>query len=340
MIAAGPPGDAHLARLPQRPAPLFCEELADAVRHGDGAADEHRAPRRSRRRSRRPAATATVKGIPTDRPRSSSVPTTSTAAPPRSSASRRRGLPRGTSARSPRASGSCRSATSTRYGGHHPETCAFLFEPIQCEAGINIPRTASCARRSSCRGTTTCCDRRRDPDRARTDRRASRATTRGVSPISTSSARRSPAGSIPCPRWSGRRGSWSCSSPGIHGSTYGGNPLGCAVREHGARRDAGRGAGPALGGARCVAARDMRAEIRHPSVREIRGRGLLIGIELDVAARPFCEALQERGVLCKETHDLSSGSRRRSWSSARTWSSPSSRSARCSPKCRSVRRGG
>ena len=37
---------------------------------------------------------------------------------------------------------------------------------------------------------------------------------------------------------------------------------------------------------------------------EIRGRGLLIGIELDRAARPFCEELQERGVLCKETHDF------------------------------------
>ena len=48
----------------------------------------------------------------------------------------------------------------------------------------------------------------------------------------------------------------------------------------------------------------LRAELRHDSIREIRGRGLLIGIELDRAARPFCEELQERGVLCKETHDF------------------------------------
>jgi ornithine--oxo-acid transaminase len=36
----------------------------------------------------------------------------------------------------------------------------------------------------------------------------------------------------------------------------------------------------------------------------MRGRGLLVGIELTVKARPFCEALMERGLLCKETHDF------------------------------------
>jgi len=40
-----------------------------------------------------------------------------------------------------------------------------------------------------------------------------------------------------------------------------------------------------------------------PHIREIRGKGLWIGIELDVPARPYCEALKELGVLCKETHD-------------------------------------
>ena len=38
-------------------------------------------------------------------------------------------------------------------------------------------------------------------------------------------------------------------------------------------------------------------------MQEVRGRGLLIGIELNTAARPYCEALKERGLLCKETHD-------------------------------------
>ena len=48
---------------------------------------------------------------------------------------------------------------------------------------------------------------------------------------------------------------------------------------------------------------DELRSIRHPAIREVRGRGLLIAIELTVPARPFCERLMELGLLCKETHD-------------------------------------
>jgi len=43
--------------------------------------------------------------------------------------------------------------------------------------------------------------------------------------------------------------------------------------------------------------------MRSPNVKEVRGIGLWIGIELHEAARPYCEALKEQGILCKETHD-------------------------------------
>ncbi|HNO67311.1 MAG TPA: aminotransferase class III-fold pyridoxal phosphate-dependent enzyme, partial [Pseudomonadota bacterium] len=91
--------------------------------------------------------------------------------------------------------------------------------------------------------------------------------------------------------------------PGSHGSTFGGNPLACAVARAAIRvlddeklcqRAATLGA-PLLSRLR---------QIKSPYIREIRGRGLLVGIELDRPARPFCEALAERGVLCKETHDF------------------------------------
>jgi ornithine--oxo-acid transaminase len=44
-------------------------------------------------------------------------------------------------------------------------------------------------------------------------------------------------------------------------------------------------------------------ELRNPCIREVRGLGLWIGMELSVPARPYCERLREAGVLCKETHE-------------------------------------
>jgi ornithine--oxo-acid transaminase len=90
--------------------------------------------------------------------------------------------------------------------------------------------------------------------------------------------------------------------PGDHGSTYGGNPLGAAV---------GREALAILCEERlvdraCELGQYALAELRkidHPSIDHVRGRGLFIGIVLNEPARPYCEMLQKRGLLCKETHE-------------------------------------
>ncbi|MBX3064435.1 MAG: ornithine--oxo-acid transaminase [Anaerolineae bacterium] len=93
-------------------------------------------------------------------------------------------------------------------------------------------------------------------------------------------------------------------NPGDHGSTFGGNPLGAAVA---------RVALNVLVEERMVenAAemgeyfQEQLAEINSPYVNEVRGRGLLIGVDLKPeagGARRFCEALRDQGVLCKETH--------------------------------------
>jgi ornithine--oxo-acid transaminase len=90
--------------------------------------------------------------------------------------------------------------------------------------------------------------------------------------------------------------------PGSHGSTFGGNPFGCAVaiaamkvleEEKLADRAAELD----------VYLLEALRKIRHPAVKEIRGRGLFIGMELTGPARPWCERLMELGVLCKETHE-------------------------------------
>lgn len=89
---------------------------------------------------------------------------------------------------------------------------------------------------------------------------------------------------------------------GSHGSTFGGNPLACAVSnaaldvlvdEKLAERSLELG----------EYFQSKLKEIDNPVIKEVRGKGLFIGVELNEAARPYCERLKELGLLCKETHD-------------------------------------
>ena len=108
--------------------------------------------------------------------------------------------------------------------------------------------------------------------------------------------------------------------PGDHGSTFGGNPLACAVartalrvlaEENMVRNSAELGAYflDRLKGLRAPLSTGGAPHLSEGGavpdslIADIRGRGLWIGIELDRPARPYCEALKEHGILCKETHE-------------------------------------
>lgn len=92
--------------------------------------------------------------------------------------------------------------------------------------------------------------------------------------------------------------------PGEHGSTFGGNPLACAVARAALRvlHEEGMIENAAKMGEYL---KTSLAGLRSNLVREVRGRGLMLAVEMHPeagGARRYCEALQRRGVLCKETH--------------------------------------
>ena len=182
-------------------------------------------------------------------------------------------------------------------------TCAILVEPIQCEAGILIPPDGYLTEIASiCRENNVLFMADEiQTGLARTGKRFA-CDHENVKPDAYILGKALSGGFYPVSAFVSRRELMDVFDPGSHGSTYGGNPLGCAVArtalaviedEDLATRSAELGEWFL----------EQLRKIRHPLIQEMRGRGLLIGVELKVPARPFCEALMRDGLLCKETHD-------------------------------------
>jgi len=184
-----------------------------------------------------------------------------------------------------------------------PNTCAFLVEPIQGEAGIIIPPAGYLGDVAAiCRENHVLlmCDEIQSGlgrtgelfayqhEHIRPDVLiVGKALSGGFYPVSAVLAAKDILGVF---------------NPGDHGSTFGGNPLACAVARTALRVlvDEGMVKRSAVLGRYFL---DRLKTLRSNDVKEVRGKGLWIGIELRNAARPYCEALQHEGVLCKETHE-------------------------------------
>jgi ornithine--oxo-acid transaminase len=184
-----------------------------------------------------------------------------------------------------------------------PNTCAFLVEPIQGESGILIPPACYLAQAAAlCRehnvllmvdeiqtglGRTGKLFAYQHENVTPDVVIIGKALAGGFYPVSAVLASREILGVI---------------HPGDHGSTFGGNPLACAIARAALRVivDEDLSGRSAELGAYAI---DFIRKIRSPHIVEVRGKGLFIGIQLNTPARPFCEALKERGVLCKETHE-------------------------------------
>ncbi|MEO7218281.1 MAG: aminotransferase class III-fold pyridoxal phosphate-dependent enzyme, partial [Gemmatimonadaceae bacterium] len=185
----------------------------------------------------------------------------------------------------------------------NPNTCAVLMEPIQCEAGILIPPAGYLRATSDlCRennvlfmadeiqtglgrtGLMFACDHE------------------DVKPDVYILGKALAGGFYPVSAVVSSRDVLEVFRAGTHGSTFGGNPLGCAVARTAIRvlTDENLVQKSAELGSWFVG---QVAAIKHPDIKSVRGRGLLVGIELNVPARSYCEALMALGMLCKETHE-------------------------------------
>ncbi len=184
-----------------------------------------------------------------------------------------------------------------------PNTCAFLVEPIQGEAGIVIPPAGFL------KEAAAICKQNRvlliaDEIQSGLGRTGKLFAYmhEGIRPDAVIIGKALSGGFYPVSAVLASKEILGVFHPGDHGSTFGGNPLACAVaraaldvliEEKLPERSA------ELGGYFLEKLRTLRS----PDLKEVRGRGLWIGIELHSPARPYCEALKEEGLLCKETHD-------------------------------------
>ena len=187
-----------------------------------------------------------------------------------------------------------------------PNTVAFLVEPIQGEAGVIIPPTGyfKSVREICARHNMILILDEIQTGLGRTGRLLAE-EHEGIEADLTLIGKALSGGFYPVSAVLSNDEILGVLKPGEHGSTFGGNPLACAVARAALKVliDEGMIENASVMGARFLAG--LR-HINSPAVKEIRGRGLMIAVELHPqagGARHYCDALRRRGILCKDTHD-------------------------------------
>jgi ornithine--oxo-acid transaminase len=184
-----------------------------------------------------------------------------------------------------------------------PNTAAFLLEPIQGEAGIIIPPDGYLKAASElCKEENVLFIADEiQVGLGRTGKRFA-CDWEDVVPDVYILGKALGGGVFPISCVAGDKQVLEVFNPGSHGSTFGGNPLACAVsiaaleviEEENLAARSNRLGSYLL---------DQLQQLTSNKIKEVRGRGLFVGIELTESARAYCEKLKELGMLCKETHE-------------------------------------
>ncbi|WP_407160184.1 ornithine--oxo-acid transaminase [Bradyrhizobium sp. STM 3557] len=188
----------------------------------------------------------------------------------------------------------------------NPNTVAFLVEPIQGEAGVIIPPAgylADVRELCSAHNVMLILDEIQT-GLGRTGKLLAE-QHEGIEADVTLLGKALSGGFYPVSAVLSNNAVLGTLKPGQHGSTFGGNPLACAVARAALRVlvEDGMIENAAVQGARFL---DGLRSIRSNLIRDVRGRGLMLAVELHPEAghaRLYCEALQGRGILAKDTHE-------------------------------------
>ena len=187
-----------------------------------------------------------------------------------------------------------------------PNTAAFLVEPVQGEGGIVIPPAGylkACEELCRKHNVLLIADEIQT-GLGRTGKLLA-CEHEGVKPDGLILGKALGGGILPVSMFLAKREVMSVFTPGDHGSTFGGNPLAAAVGLEALNilvEDDLPACSASMGDYMLTRLR----ELDNPLIKEVRGLGLFIGVEIDPAlstARDVCERLMQRGILSKETHD-------------------------------------